>query len=186
MIFHSSTMLFVISVVAFPLVARAEDAVCYPRNLYLTRHTEKLVEDGNRHPGLSEAGIKRSHALVEHLEGIKMGALISSQYNRTRDTLKPLAKVNGLKVQDWDVGDAEGLIKKIRTKHCGENLIIAGHSNTVPYLIRRLGVKAKVMLGDVLLPADTITYLGESNYGTLFTITWANGKPSLSATQYGD
>ena len=66
MIFHSSTMLFVISVVAFPLVERAEDAVCYPRNLYLTRHTEKLVEDGNRDPGLSEAGMRCRHAVVEH------------------------------------------------------------------------------------------------------------------------
>ena len=188
MMFRSivSIISFVISVVAFSLVAQAEDAGCYPDHLYLTRHTEKLVEEGNRDPGLSEAGIARSHALVKHLEGIKMSALISSQYNRTRDTLKPLAKANGLNVQDWDVRDAEGLIKKIRTKHCGENLIISGHSNTVPSLIRRLGVTAKVMLDDVLLPADTITILGESHYGTLFTITWANGEPSISATQYGD
>ena len=69
-------------------------------------------------------------------------------------------------------GDPSGQVAKA-VSHCGKSVIIAGHSNTVPGLIKLFGIKDEVVIED-------------SQYGDLYMIRWENKSPVLSITFVGD
>ena len=51
-------------------------------------------------------------------------------------------------------------------------MIISGHSNTIPNLIRLFGITDEITISD-------------DQYGDLFQIEWQDGKPILTITQVG-
>ena len=121
----------------------------------VVRHAEKLSDDED--PSLSDAGRARALALDRVLADLTIDAVYASQYRRTRETLAPIAASRGLTVGTHDARDFEGLARIIREEHAGQVVVVAGHSNTVPGLIRALG-------------ADPVADIPDDEYDDLFVV----------------
>jgi broad specificity phosphatase PhoE len=133
----------------------------------IVRHAEKAADDP-KDPGLSEAGQARAQRLATALQGLPLHHAVSTQYKRTHDTAVPAAKAAGIEVHVKPIDDsnsatyAKDLATHIRHDHAGQNLLVVGHSNTVPELVEAFtGVKAEAMADTefdriyvVTLPAD--------------------------------
>ncbi|MBK9385858.1 MAG: nuclear transport factor 2 family protein [Planctomycetes bacterium] len=110
-----------------------------PTVVYLVRHSEKALESGSD-PELSEVGRARSARLVEILRSVPVEALIASQYRRTQQTLAPLAAARGLTVKTIPADEVDILAAELRGPLSGRTILLSGHSNTIPELLKLLGV----------------------------------------------
>src|SRR3954466_13054739 len=91
----------------------------------LVRHAEKEV--GSTDPSLSPAGQQRALALTRILEQQKVDAIYSTNFNRTKDTVKPLADTKGITIQTYEKEPDIDRLQKT-----GGTVVICGHSNTIP------------------------------------------------------
>jgi phosphohistidine phosphatase SixA len=121
---------------------------------FVVRHAEK-ADDGTKDPPLTRAGEARAAALATMLKRAGVGAVFATQYRRTQLTVKPLADALDIEVTVVDASDIDGLIEKARAAE--GSVVIAGHSNTVPKIVRQL-------TGQVF----TVT---EEDYDDLFVVT---------------
>ena len=127
------------------------------KTIYIVRHAEKEQVDGERDPELTEAGHARATALRDRLAKAELAALYSSEYRRTLQTVAPIAEATGLEVTLYDpAAPAAELAETLRSSEAAQ-LLVAGHSNTIPALISALGA--------VGAPID------EGRYGDLFVLT---------------
>lgn len=140
--------------------------------IYLVRHAEKVITPDDPDPPLSEAGRTRAAALPGALGPVRLDVIYSSDYQRTRDTVAAVADKFGLKVELYDPGDASAFAATLRT-HTGAQVLVAGHSNTIPALLAELGVAAPVVIAN-------------DQYGDLFVVTTrADGDAELEVRHYG-
>ena len=65
--------------------------------------------------------------------------MYSSEYQRTQKTLAPLADERELEVEIVSARDPEAQVKALKSLEPGSVAVIAGHSNTVPSLVKMLG-----------------------------------------------
>lgn len=142
--------------------------------VYVVRHAEKAVDVADpRDPGLSALGLARREALGRVLVDVPLRAVYATEYRRSRETVEPLAGERGLAVTVAPARDTAGLAKAILESHRGEAVLVAGHSNTVPAILRALG-------------AAEAPDLAESDYDDLFILTIpAEGSAVLTRLHYG-
>lgn len=107
----------------------------------LVRHAEKGTDDP-KDPDLSEAGKQRAQHLAQVLKEIKVDAIYSTPYKRTRNTVTPLAEAKGISVLNYNPSKKEE-IDMLLQKFAGGTIVIAGHSNTVPGLANYLTGKTE-------------------------------------------
>ena len=153
-------------------VVAAEEA-CRPAAVYLFRHAEKMIITGEEDPDLTSEGFKRAEALALAMSDIEAGAVYSSQYKRTRQTIAPLAKAWSVETVIISADDPEKQIDVLFKNHCGENVVIAGHSNTLPGLIDLLAIPEKITIED-------------NQYGDLYVVLWKDGTPTLKVDHVGN
>lgn len=122
---------------ALPLgMAAAQDTV-----VVLLRHAEKQA-DGSRDPVLTAAGRQRAEALVQRLQGRPLAAVYATPYRRTQLTAWPLASARGLTLRVRPAGEsAQSLAELLLRRHAGQQVLVVGHSNTLPALARALGAQ---------------------------------------------
>ena len=104
--------------------------------LILVRHAEK-ADDGTKDPPLSEAGKERTRALVNLLRETPVDVIYTTPYNRTRETVAPLAILKGKTLREYKPHDWDEL-QKIIKENKGKTIVMAGHSNTTPWVARVL------------------------------------------------
>jgi len=143
--------------------------------VYLVRHAERADQgaaaggmQAQSDPLLSAAGEARARRLATMLADAGIKAVFATEYRRTRDTAVPLAAEIGLEVQTNPARDTAGLVARLRADHAGEIVLLVGHSNTVPEIIKALGG-----------PEVTI---GELEYDNLFVFIPATN--TLSRIRY--
>lgn len=119
---------------------------------YVLRHFEKLPTQLD--PGLTSVGERRAEALVELLRDKSIRYLFTTDYARTRATVAPLAKARGLSVRLYDPRVLAALAAQLQTL---DAVLIVGHSNTTPQLVRLLGGTADAMQ--------------EQDFGDLYVLT---------------
>lgn len=105
----------------------------YLKTFFLIRHAEKdtaKVAD----PPLSEAGIKRSHRLADILKGFRLDAIYSTMTTRTLYTVDSIADLKGLPTYPYEAKQLKETVEKIRSSLDQHNILIVGHSNTIPVL----------------------------------------------------
>ncbi len=109
----------------------------------LVRHGEKFSETDER---LTEAGHARAARLAAMLKDAGVKAIYSTDTERTRGTVQPLADSLGLTVQIYDKGvsmsrpqDLKQFVEKLRKDNAGDIVLVAGHTNTLPELLKNLG-----------------------------------------------
>ncbi|MCB9831756.1 MAG: histidine phosphatase family protein [Planctomycetes bacterium] len=141
--------------------------------IFVVRHAEKAVVADDPDPGLAPAGSTRAEDLARALRSVGVSACFASQYQRTRSTLAPLAAALGLEVTVYQAGKEKDLAARLRADYAGKTVAVAGHSNTVPGLLRALGV-------------TDVPTLGEQDYDDLFVVEIAGeGPPRLLHLHYG-
>ncbi len=124
--------------------------------IFLVRHAEKA--DQSRDPDLNLAGKARAHRLLELLAEADIRAVYSTDYKRTQQTVAPIADKRGLNIISYRPFD-EDMIKDLRTKHGGQNIVVAGHSNTIPDLVNKL-------IGE-----QKYEQLDDGDYSNIFVVT---------------
>lgn len=136
-------------------------SVSYAENhIYLVRHAEKQA-DGTRDPSLTEQGLHRAELLAKRLLDKKIAAIYSSDYQRTKQTAKPLAEKLGIEVSLYDPRKLQEFANQLRSR--SDNILVVGHSNTTPALAYYLG-------------GDTFGDIDESEYDRLYHLKIQDGK----------
>lgn len=133
------------------LAVLAASPAAAQHTIFLIRHAERadtapgVSPTMAADPDLSEAGRARAESLATALKDAKITAIYATKYKRTQQTAAPLAKALGLTVAIV-AADAAAVAKQLP----GEkgNVLVVGHSNTVPDIIKALGVTAPVTIGD--------------------------------------
>lgn len=125
------------------LLCLAPIAGAQPAMVVLVRHAEKASIPGPD-PELSEAGLARAAALASALSDASVSSIITTQFRRTRSTAAPLAKKLGLTPITVAAGaelaaHAQATARAVRARPSGEVILVVGHSNTIPAIIRALG-----------------------------------------------
>ena len=129
--------------VAIAPAPAAPAAATEPRLVVLVRHAEK-GDTPPDDPPLTEAGRARAQALVAALKDAGVTAIVTSDARRTRETARPLAEALGIAPVAVAAG-AAGLEAHIAAvaaevrRHRGEVVLVVGHSDTIPAIIRALG-----------------------------------------------
>lgn len=116
-------------------------AYAEPSKIYLVRHAEKVttVRDGD----LTKQGQQRAKNVAHMLKSAGINAIYSTDYKRTQQTAAPLAKTLNLKVQSYNPRELKAFAENLKQQ--SGVIMVVGHSNTTPYLVRLLGGKAKDM-----------------------------------------
>jgi len=141
----------------------------------LVRHAEKVTEGMANDPPLNAGGIERAKELARVLGAANVAAIYTTPFRRTRDTAAPLAAARGLTPIDVAAGKSypADVVAKLLAEHAGETVVVVGHSNTTPDVLRQLGIANPPSIAD-------------SQYDDLFIVTLATGmQPRLTALRYG-
>ena len=136
------------------------------KTIILVRHAEKDVSDGADEidPGLSAAGRERAERLLKIIKKYRPGAVYSSNYRCTRQTVEPIAKHRGLDIQTYDPKAEDKLIEQIMSSKT-KRFVVAGHSNTIP------------LLANLLIKKEIFKLLDDGEYGAIWIVRMRKTKP---------
>jgi len=140
----------------------------------LVRHAERAdagtaaAKMAGADPDLSEAGKARAASLAALLKDAKISAIFTTEYKRTRDTAQPLAAATGITAAAINSKDAAGLIDNVKASP--GNVLVVGHSNTLPEIIKALGIGEPVSIA-------------EDQFDNLFVVV-RGAKPALLRLHY--
>ena len=135
--------------------------------VFFVRHAEK-AQSGGKDPALSETGVARAERLAEILKDAGITAIYTTEFKRTQQTAAPLAKALGINLRTEPASDITVLVSKLRDGK--ENALVVGHGNTIPDLIKALGIATPINIG-------------ENDYDNLFIVTLGE-KPHLVRLHY--
>ncbi|HXG54395.1 MAG TPA: histidine phosphatase family protein [Vicinamibacterales bacterium] len=144
------------------------------QTVFVVRHAERAdtATGGSMSmtdPDLSELGTARAQALARVLRDVGITAIYVTEFKRTQQTAEPLAKALGIQWSLVSAKDMPGLIGKLKTATA--NTLIIGHSNTVPEILKQLGV------------VDPVT-LASADYDNLFVVSRGE-KPTFVRLHFG-
>lgn len=136
------------------LVSLAAPTTAQAAEIYIMRHLQKA--DVSKDPALSQEGAANATSVAELLGASGIKALFATDTQRAEQTAAPLAARLGVPVTNYDPREVPALVATVRA--VPGNVLIVGHSNTVPDLVAAFG-GAK--------PAP----LTEQDYGTIYQVT---------------
>ncbi len=143
----------------------------------IVRHAEKAAEP-KADPPLDSAGQARAQALAAALRDAGVTAIVTTQFERTKATARPLAERLGITPEvvtagGGSVGEHAKAVAAAVMQHAGGVVLVVGHSNTVPDIVEALGAHR---------PAD----ICDAEYDNLFVVRVpASGPASVVHARYG-
>ena len=146
---------------ALVLVLGAAIQAAAQPTVFVVRHAERADDGGGNlmmasDPELSKAGQARAESLASMLRSAGVTTIVATPYKRTQQTAAPLATALGIEITT--VGPRETADVPDLVRASKGNVLIVGHSNTVPQILKALGVAEEVTLGD-------------ADYDNLFIVT---------------
>ncbi|MEO6731519.1 MAG: phosphoglycerate mutase family protein [Ferruginibacter sp.] len=141
--------------------------------VYLVRHAEKL---SGQDPLLTKDGNKRAGDLMRTLQQKKIRRIYVTEYKRTQGTADSLRIQIGIDTVHY-LSDTSctDLFNQIKThKDLGNTILIIGHSNTIPIIIRKLGIANY-----------PLEYIPDTAFDNLFLVTFKKSKPYVKKMKYG-
>ena len=135
------------------------------RAIFVVRHAERADAGMNATPDplLSAAGRARAERLADLLLKAGVTAVYATEYQRTIRTVQPLAQRLGLEVHQVAAKDVGALVARIHGSEPSDVVVVAGHSNTVPEILKALG------------DPDPVT-IKEDEYDNLFVVVPRKGE----------
>ena len=140
-------------------------------NYYFVRHAEKA--DQTADPPLSEAGRIRTEDLKSKLKNKKLDAILVTKYLRTQQTAEPIAATKNIALTITNAS-ADSVVQRIK-KLPGKNILVVGHSNTIPQIVSELAITH----------VDTIYDGDYDNFYIVKKGSFFKKKPRLIQTNYG-
>jgi broad specificity phosphatase PhoE len=146
--------------------------------IILARHAEKTAPAGD--PGLTAEGEVRAADLARALRDVRLAAVITTQYQRTRLTAAPAARAARLTPVVVPAGNdlaahATAIARVVDALPAGSAVLVVGHSNTLGAIIAALG-------------GPRVPDLCDEEYATLFTLARpgpGGGVPHLVRGRFG-
>lgn len=176
--------LFLITVLLLTQLAFARQTPERVTTVFLVRHAER-AEEPRQDPPLTEKGVARSRELARVLSTAGIKAIYTSQFARTKQTAEALAKQLGIASTPITLKTSPTNARQIAQEstketvdkilsHAGDSVLVVGHSNSIPDVIKLLG-------GDVVPAID------DKKYDDLFVVTvYGNGRAKVSHLKYGE
>jgi len=147
--------------------------------IFLVRHGETVAPKGTDLRPLSEAGQRRAVFLAKLLKDSGINAIYTSDLERAVKTAEPLAE--SLRIEpkplsqlnvSFKPNDIEDFVNRLRSEHRQDVVLVVGHSNSVPALLKGLGYPAEVKIP-------------ETEFDNLFVLIPGNdGPPKLLRLRY--
>ena len=109
--------------------------------VFIVRHAEK-ANSGGKDPELSVQGRKRAEALANILKDSQITAVFVTEFKRTQETAAPTARAAHVSPTVIPANNIGVLVEKLRTLN--GNALVVGHGNTIPDLLRALGIATTV------------------------------------------
>lgn len=164
--------MFVRTIAACLLILGCATPALAQKTIFLVRHAERADAGGNAtmaaDPDLSDAGRARAASLATVLADAGVTAIFTTELKRTQQTAAPLGKASGVIPTTVKATDTASLIAQITASK--GNVLVVGHSNTVPAIVKALGVTTPVAIGD-------------NQFDHLFLVT-ATPSPSVLTLHY--
>jgi broad specificity phosphatase PhoE len=123
------------------------------RFIYLTRHAEKA--GAGTDPALTAEGRIRAQNIAATLKKAGITGIYSTGYARTQQTAQPLGAMLSLPVQTYDGAQLPAFAQQL--KGSTGNVLVVGHSDTTPELIRQLG-------------GDSVPAIAETEFDRLYQL----------------
>lgn len=95
---------------------------------------------------LSESGHERSKVLAAALKDAGINAIYSSDTLRAVQTAEPLAKILNLPIRQLPRKDVDGLVRRLRSEHWNDRVLVVSHWNIMPQILKALGHPMEVKL----------------------------------------
>jgi broad specificity phosphatase PhoE len=133
----------------------------------IVRHAEKAA-DGGSDPDLSSAGRARADALARILKDSGITGIFTTEFKRTQETAAPTATSVRVTPTVVAAKDTAALVAKLH--QLNGNALVVGHGDTIPNLVKALGINVPVNIPD-------------ADYSELFVVTLGD-KPRLFRLHY--
>lgn len=149
--------------------------------IVVVRHAER--ETGQGDDSLSAIGRARAEKLVFVLQDVGITHVLTSDRKRTVETAGPLMKARGLQPTAIPIEEAMGgadpaerqvarTAEAVKSLPANARVLIVGHSNTVPLILKALGVAQAVTIPD-------------AEFDNLFVVApRPDGAPTLTRLRY--
>ncbi|HSC26854.1 MAG TPA: histidine phosphatase family protein [Vicinamibacterales bacterium] len=147
---------------AIAMLGAAAATCAAQATVIVVRHAERADSAGRGQlmmatdPDLSDAGRTRAASLASLLRDAGVTAIYATEFKRTQQTAAPLSEAIGIPVTTVASGDSAALLAKLKAS--SGIVLVVGHSNTVPQILKGLGIR------DAPAIADT-------EYDNLFIVT---------------
>jgi broad specificity phosphatase PhoE len=135
--------------------------------VFIVRHAEK-ASTGGKDPDLSMEGQKRADALAHILKDSEITSVFVTEFKRTQETAAPAARAARITPTIVPANDIGLLVEKLRALK--GNALVVGHGNTIPDLLKALGIMTPVSIP-------------EDDYTEIFAI-WLGDTPQLMRLHY--
>ena len=150
------------------------DGLAAARQVFFVRHSEREIDGED--PPLTALGVARAQALAATLRDAGIGAIITTQWRRTRDTAAPLAAILRIAPEVVPVYEGKAVennqaVAAAVRRHKDEIVLVVGH-------ITVTGVIAA--LGGPRLPT-----ICDNVFSDLFQLTPGLGEQGLVHLHYG-
>lgn len=104
---------------------------------YLIRHAEKVrTNPADVNPDLNERGYLRAENWKKVFQHISFDAVYATNFIRTLKTIEPIAISNELEIQLYHPTKID--IHQFKETNQNKNVLIVGHSNTIPQFVNQL------------------------------------------------
>ena len=111
--------------------------------VFIVRHAEK-ASTGGKDPDLSAEGQKRADALAHILKDSQITSVFVTEFKRTQETAAPTASAAHVRPTVIPTNEIGVLVEKLRASN--GNALVVGHGNTIPDLLRALGIATPVSI----------------------------------------
>lgn len=108
--------------------------VAQTTRIFMVRHADRTDPPQDN---LIPAGVTRANELSRVLFHTGIDSIFSTNFNRTRNTVQPLATAKNLPIILYD--NLDSLLNRILKNSKGKTVLVAGHSNTVSEFITKCG-----------------------------------------------
>ena len=151
-------MKHLVLIFSIPLLLFLTDAGAAPV-IFIVRHAEK-ASSGDKDPDLSVQGQKRADVLAHILQDSQITSVFVTEFKRTQRTAAPTATAAHVTPTVLPANDIGALVEKLHALK--GNALVVGHGNTIPALLKTLGVATAAGIPDddyteifVVLVGDT-------------------------------
>ena len=150
--------ILVLTALLLPCAASAQTAVV------VVRHAERadagMMSASSADPELSSSGRARAESLAAMLKDTRITGIFVTEFKRTVQTAAPLAKLLGIEPTVIGSKDVRALTDRISSAR--GNVLVVGHSNTIPAVVKALGVTEDVVIGDAEFDHMLVVVRGSS------------------------